>query len=1411
MKKRIWAFLLAMCMIISIMPTAAFAGEEATLTPAPAYYKFDGTPTNEAGAEITLSKTAVYNEQTGKYEVTLSVDAEKKILPKPTKVIFVLDASYSMSACTNSAEICDHDPQRGSNCDITHNSFSHSDSRWIIAAGETGAIAGMKTNLTTTLGTNGVEFYHVLFGNEGNLTGNNGRDSYGKYPYNTSGFNVQNTYLMSGVDKAVDLAMGTDGKLDPDITYAMIIVSDGAATDNRYTSDKFNTFKAQGGQVYAVGFTFTNDSFKGMVNASNYYDAGDADELDVALGNIAQNIVGLITDPMGADVSLDMSSVSVSNGPAADVPNDTIINWTNPEGLEGKVELTYAVEIDPTEATAQKAERIEIALNGDAKLNYSYTEGGKTYEKSIFFPVPTAVIEAATLDVDYMLGNAKIKTDHEWINLTAGEGFEIHEEIPAVGEEIDGCWVTGVEFVGFDAQELEEPAAKAYKVIVTLSKTKPITEYDVTYSVTGDVPTGYTAPTGGKREVGSTVTVEGAPTATGYTFDGWKLDNEIVTSFEMPEKNVELTGKWTANPASVKWVVDGTVKSTQNGKTGDDVTEYSFTPDTGYTFSGWYADAEYTTEAIIAQTMLGEIVYYGKTEPNTNTAYAVEHYLQKLDGTGYDLKDTENLTGTTAAPVTATAKTYTGFTFDATVEGTVQSGTIAGDGSLVLKLFYTRNNYTVTFVDEDGTVLKEATEYAYGTPADSIAQPETPTKPDDAQYSFQFAGWSPVVADVTETVVYWATYEPAGDQKQYTFTFDANGGEWEAPVSGYEMTGTTKASKVYTYLDVVEEIEAPVREGYEFMGWFSKNNEGELTGKYWSFEGIKEYIIEDTTVYAKWAKAYQEPAEEENTGTLWVNLQDENGTWLGGTDTGIAVTEDYLVAAEAGDNVDYVYPASVEYNGKTYIYESSADGSAALNGAVEKDGQVIVVMLQYTLDELDDENDKPTGGDGIPDKYQALVTYKVVNGTWSDDSATDILKVFTLKTKEATAEEWIDIEGVALGEMPTGMKPAADYIDKGEWDKTHAATDKPVHGSVYTYTFTTTKAPSVSITKAVDGATTVKVGDTVKYTITVTNTGNVVLNNAKVVDELTGDEWTIEVLGVGESKTFNASYKATSKDAGKKIKNIAVVEVPEGPSDEAVNEAVTVKPNAPITPVGPAPKPQLSKADHLSYIIGYDDGTVRPLANITRAEVATIFFRLLTEESRAQFWSQENPFPDVTEDMWCNNAISTMFNAGIITGYPDGTFQPYAPVTRAEFATIAARFSNEVSDGVSDFFDVAEGYWAYEYIALAEDLGWVQGYEGYFRPLDNMTRAEVMTTVNRVLERSTRKENMLKDMIEWPDNDPAEWYYEAVQEATNSHEYYRTDEKVYKLNFYYEAWTKLIENPDWAALERTWSDANSQR
>ena len=217
--------------------------------------------------------------------------------------------------------------------------------------------------------------------------------------------------------------------------------------------------------------------------------------------------------------------------------------------------------------------------------------------------------------------------------------------------------------------------------------------------------------------------------------------------------------------------------------------------------------------------------------------------------------------------------------------------------------------------------------------------------------------------------------------------------------------------------------------------------------------------------------------------------------------------------------------------------------------------------------------------------------------------------------------------------------------------------------------------------------------------------------------------------------------------------------------------------------------------DHFAYVIGYSDGTVRPDANISRAEVATIFFRLLKAEVRDGNLTATNGFDDVTDGMWCNKPISTMAVFGIVKGRSGETFDPDAPITRAEFAAICARFDTGLTEGESDFSDIS-GHWAEEEIERAASLGWLTGYpDGTFRPDQYITRAEAMTVINRVLCRMPEGESGLLDGMKiWPDNQPDAWYYLAVQEATNSHGYVQEGE-------IYENWTTLTDNPDWKQYE----------
>lgn len=266
---------------------------------------------------------------------------------------------------------------------------------------------------------------------------------------------------------------------------------------------------------------------------------------------------------------------------------------------------------------------------------------------------------------------------------------------------------------------------------------------------------------------------------------------------------------------------------------------------------------------------------------------------------------------------------------------------------------------------------------------------------------------------------------------------------------------------------------------------------------------------------------------------------------------------------------------------------------------------------------------------------------------------------------------------------------------------------------------------------------------------------------------------------------------------------------------------VSYPPIHPVYPGKPAstvaePEPTvnvkgLNTVDHVAYIIGVDTDRVNPLGTITRAEIANIYFRLMTDEFRNENWSTYNRFNDVPDNAWYTMAVLTLDKAGVITDADDGNFRPNDPITRAELAVMAAQFCTITGKiPATTFQDVPADHWALEEITLIEYAGWIVGYDGYFRPDENLTRAEAMTIVNRILQRGAEDENMLPGMITWSDNaNPAMWYYDAIQEATNSHDYTRTAILLTDENFYGEKWTALLQATDWEAMERAWIEANS--
>ncbi len=341
----------------------------------------------------------------------------------------------------------------------------------------------------------------------------------------------------------------------------------------------------------------------------------------------------------------------------------------------------------------------------------------------------------------------------------------------------------------------------------------------------------------------------------------------------------------------------------------------------------------------------------------------------------------------------------------------------------------------------------------------------------------------------------------------------------------------------------------------------------------------------------------------------------------------------------------------------------------------------------------------------------ATVTFKIVNGYWSGNTAEDKTVTVVLHPQaNGSASGTLDASHV-----PAIMIPAAGYENTpGHWDVTPNTEENGITGDVtYTYIF---------------------------------------------------------------GKKHHSSSKDENKDKDNNKENNK-----ENNKDNNTGETTPTKvPDL------------LNGSNHFAYVVGYKDGNVKPQGNITRAETAAIFFRLLKEEVRSENLSKHNDFADVTEDSWYNTAVSTMAGMNILKGRTANSFAPQAPITRAEFAAICARFDSGRAEENSSFTDIS-GHWAEKEIERAATLGWVSGYtDGSFHPDAPITRAEAMTLINRVLCRMPEtKADLLDSMTKWPDNQPGAWYYLAVQEATNSHTYEQKDSK-------YETWTALTAEPDWS-------------
>lgn len=389
----------------------------------------------------------------------------------------------------------------------------------------------------------------------------------------------------------------------------------------------------------------------------------------------------------------------------------------------------------------------------------------------------------------------------------------------------------------------------------------------------------------------------------------------------------------------------------------------------------------------------------------------------------------------------------------------------------------------------------------------------------------------------------------------------------------------------------------------------------------------------------------------------------------------------------------------------------------------------------------------------------AAVTFRIVNGTWSGGAAEDkTVTVVLYPQADGTASGTLDASYV-----PQIMLPAPGYENiTGGWEQTPNTDPNGITGDVtYVYRFGSTGGGSSS-------------GHSTRYTLHYESNGGTAYKDERCSS---GTKVTLDKTPTRESYTFTGWY--ADKALTQKITSVTM------------NSDKTVYAGWEATGV----PDKLNGDDHFAYVVGYSDGTVRPNANISRAEVATIFFRLLKADIRDGNLTADNDFSDVSDGQWHNKAISTMAKLGIVKGRRADRFDPDASITRAEFAAICARFNTKPVENSSSFSDIS-GHWAENEIERAAAFGWISGYpDGTFHPDARITRAEAMTMINRVLCRMPQSESDLLDsMVTWPDNKPSDWHYLAVQEATNSHDFDRQGEVG-------ESWTKLTSVPDWTRYQ----------
>lgn len=956
--------------------------------------------------------------------------------------------------------------------------------------------------------------------------------------------------------------------------------------------------------------------------------------------------------------------------------------------------------------------------------------------------------------------------------------------------------------------------------------------YKVTYQYT-NTPTGApNVPTDtNEYKAGDTVTVKDAPTLDGYTFSGWTptTESNVTVSddgkFTMPGNDVVFKGTWVARndlSYTVHHYWNGTTESVYNDEIVTGQTFNTTVPVSPKVANDNYTPVPTDINSVTITIGVNEVTFY---------YYKNVTLTAKSNTVTYNGKE-QIVSGFTGAPegadfsaIEVGAKGIQPNTYPANfAEGT--KGTVDATGK-----------YIVTDVVNGNLVIEAAYQVQYeykNAPADAPACPTDDTyyadnttvtlqQPGTAPTGYKFVGWK---VDGTGDVVTEVTINGANVRLV---------GEWE-PITGlsyvvhYYWVGTTDKVAADKIVDgqtfgTVIKSETPIEvTNYKAVPdqvsnlTISTENEKNVITFYY-YKNIELTANSGEAKYdgtLKTVDGFKAIVAADNDADIYESLKEVLAAHGQGTDAG---------------RYDVYYTKGGEIIPATDLVGRVLNDRYWVTKAEQ--GKLTISPRSLTITSGSDSkyydgtpltNDKITvTGDGFVNGEGA--TYNVTGSQTEVGSSKNTFNViFNDNTKAANyaVEKKLGDLTVNRRPMPPVNPPIMDEIiveitgssDSVVYDGTeHSVKGYTVKISDPRYTeadFTFTgKAEASGVNagtyemglKAEQFRNTNARFTNVKFVIkadgvlTITPKDLTITAGSKTEygpTPVTCDEWTVSGLVAGDKvESVKITGIQSVPGSSPNVPSDAVIKNAKG-EDVTKNYAIKYV-NGTLTMLE-----VLNKEDHFNYIIGTPEGLSLPTANVTRAEVATIFFRLMTDDARAKFDSLDNNFSDVAKGKWYNRAISTLAKAGIIKGDPAGTYRPDDPITRAEMAAIIARFG-DFKEGGKTFNDIS-GHWAQKYIELAASNGWINGNpDGTFKPNNNITRAETVAMINRVLDRQTKDVSDLlpvSQMTNWSDNmDTAKWYYRDMQEATNNHKAERVGDSIY------EKWTEKLPDIDWASYQ----------